>query len=343
MKAPDQPLPKRESWSDETKEDAMKRVLLANDSTLRVVRIPGEHGIFSFLDDLSPSDARRYLEEYAGDHMAMMQLRTVLAEDSFGMPVSNLDDAEVIDEVANRVAMGHLWIAEELEEPQPELPQPEPASSSSAAPPPELPRSKKLTWIEFQVVWDQSGKPVKNVRLIVKTPDGVENFHDTNGEGKARVEEIEPGTCDVRCDTKGIKRETMLNLMGTGAPPKPAEETSNGKPPSGTLIIAQLDNHKVKKGESLDGLAKRVSMTWKDLAKFNWNTDEPEKINQHLRYDVGCKRKTSDGKNYMFDDKDDPGLIELPKPWSLSGLATGGTHVVRVRPCPVNPPWHFSV
>ena len=54
MKAPDQPSPKRESWSDETKEDAMKRVLLANDSTLRVVRIPGEHGIFSFLDDLSP-------------------------------------------------------------------------------------------------------------------------------------------------------------------------------------------------------------------------------------------------------------------------------------------------
>src|SRR5215208_6671025 len=180
MKTPDPPSPRRESWSDETKEDAMKRVLLANDSTLRVVRIPGEHGVFSFLDDLSPFAARRYLEDYAGDHMAMMQLRMALAEDSFGMSASDLDDAEVLDEAANRIAMGHLWIAEELEEPMPELPEPDPASSNSAAPPPELPRSKKLTWIEFKVVDDQSSKPLNSVRLVVKASDGNQTYQTTN-------------------------------------------------------------------------------------------------------------------------------------------------------------------
>jgi hypothetical protein len=321
----------------------VRRVLLANDQTLRVVRVPGAAGVFSFLDDLAAADARRYLEEYAGDSMAMAQLRMALAEDSLGMPVTFLDDADVLDEVAHRVAMGQLTIAEELERPLPSIPDPEPVSASSTAPPPELPRSKKLTWIEIKVVWEETGKPVKNVRLVVKTPDGVENFHDTNGEGKVRVEEVEPGTCDVRCETKGIKRETMLNFVGTGEPPKPNEGASDGKPPSGTLIIAQLDNHKVKKGESLDGLAKRIGMTWKDLAKFNWGTDQPEKINEHLRYDVGCTKTTADGKNYMFDDKDDPGLIELPRPWSMGALATGQMHVLRVAPCLVSPPWYFSV
>src|SRR5438045_4169786 len=108
----------------------------------------------------------------------MMHLRMALAEESMGMPVNDMDDTEVLEEVANRVEMGRLWIAEELEEPPPPIPQSEPASaSSSSAPPPDLPRSKKLTFIELKVIWDATGAPVNSVRLIVKTPDGVENFH----------------------------------------------------------------------------------------------------------------------------------------------------------------------
>ncbi|HEV8605377.1 MAG TPA: LysM peptidoglycan-binding domain-containing protein [Tepidisphaeraceae bacterium] len=321
----------------------MRRVLLANDQTLRLVRVPGEAGVFSFLEHSSPADARRYLEEYAGDAMALWQMRMALAEDSLGLDVSRLDDPEVLDEVALRVSLGHLTIAEELEEPLPEITEPEAASSSAAAPPPPLPRSKKLTWIEVKVVWDSSGKPVANVRLVIRTPEGEEKFHDTNAEGKARVEEIEQGTCDVRCELKAVKRETTLIFVGGGEPAKPQEEATNGKKVSGTLVIAQLENHKVKKGESLDGLAKKVGMTWKDLAKFNWGTDQPEKINEHLRYDVGCTKKTADGKNLIFDDKDDPGLVEMPKPWSVSGLSTGQTHVLRVGQSAVSPPWYFSV
>ena len=310
----------------------MRRVLLANDSTLRVVRIPGEHGVFSFLDDMSQFQVRRYLEEYADDHMAMTQMRMALAEDTFGMPVSNLDDAEVLDEVAHRVAMGHLWIAEELEEPQPAIREPESASSSSAQPPPELPRTKKLTWIEFQVVWDASGKPVKNVRLVVRTPDGVENYHDTNGEGKVRIEELEPGSCDVRCDLKGAKLADTLHFVGMGS----GGGSSNGdngaaQSSTATLRIAQIDAHKVKKGESIKSLASAVGMTWQELSKFNWDTDVPTEINKHLRDDVGCTKKTKDGYNYMFDDSDDPGIMYIPRKWSQTGLATGGTHVIRVR------------
>lgn len=307
----------------------MRRVLLANDSTLRVVRIPGEHGVFSFVEDLSASDARRYLEEYASDHMAITQLRMALSEDSLGMPVQNLDDAEVLDEVAHRISIGHLWIAEELPEPQPDIPEPDTASSSSAAPPPELPRSKKLTFIEFKVIWDVSGEPVKNVRLVVKTPDGVENYHDTNGEGKIRVEEIEPGSCDVRCDMKELKLKDALAFVGMGE-----GFTPGGTAPadgSSTLRIVAVKEHKVRAGESIASLASKAKMTWQDLAKFNWGTAVPDEINKHLVADVGCTRKTKDGKNYMFDDTDDPGIVFIPSPWGEDGLACGGAHVIRVR------------
>jgi hypothetical protein len=40
---------------------------------------------------------------------------------------------------------------------------------------------------------------------------------------------------------------------------------------------------------------------------------------------------TKNGKNYMFDDSDDPGIIFIPRPWKLTGLVTDATHVLRVR------------
>jgi hypothetical protein len=46
---------------------------------------------------------------------------------------------------------------------------------------------------------------------------------------------------------------------------------------------------------------------------------------------VGCTKKTKDGYNYMFDDSDNPGLMYIPKEWKQTGLATGSTHVFRVK------------
>jgi hypothetical protein len=164
---------------------------------------------------------------------------------------------------------------------------------------------------------------------VVRTPDGVENFHDTNGEGKVRVEEIEPGSCDVRCDMKELRLKDTLVFAGMGeksGQDKPAPATG-----SGPLRIALVEPHKVKTGESIASLAKNAKMTWQDLAKFNWDTAVPDQINKHLVEDVGCSRKTKDGKNYIFDDSDDPGIVFIPQAWSQSGLAAGGLHVIRVK------------
>jgi hypothetical protein len=307
--------------------------LLCSDRSLRVIRLPGEGGVFSFIDCNSADDARRYLQDYAHDPGSVSQMRLILAEDAHGVDVSRLDDSEVLDELAARVSHNRLIIAEELDDPLPIVHEPEAASSSSsAAPPPELPRSKKLTYIEFKVVWDENGEPVKNVRLVVKTPDGVENYHDTNSEGLVRIDELDPGNCDVRCDLKNARLTDTLNFVAMGEPkPKAGSGEGNGASSSNTMRIAQIDIHKVKKGESIKSLADGIGITWQELSKFNWGTDVPNEINNHLRDEVGCTKKTKDGYNYMFDDSDNPGLMYLPKKWSEEALATAKTHFIRVQ------------
>ncbi len=307
----------------------MKRVLLANDRTMRLVHLPGESGVFSFLEYHSADDARHYLERFAHDTGAVIQLRRALAEDSYGLDVPRMTDDEVFEEMAHRVVMRQFGIAEQIPDPPVIIEKPEPASSSSEPPP--LPRpTKKLTWIEFQVIWDSTGKPVKNVRLVVRTPDGVENYHDTNSEGKVRIDEIEPGSCDLRGDLKAAKLADTLDFVALGSGSASSDGNGAAQSTSGALRIAHIEAHKVKKSDSIKSLATAAGMTWQELSKFNWGTDVPNEINKHLRDDVGCTKKTKDGYNYMFDDSDDPGIMFIPRKWTQLGLATGSTHVIRV-------------
>src|SRR5207245_1251136 len=155
-------------------------------------------------------------------------------------------------------------------------------------------------------------------------------FHDTNSEGLVRIDELDPGNCDVRCDLKNARLSDTLNFVGMGEPkPKAGDDGGNDSASSSTMRIAQIEIHKVKKGEAIKSLADGIGMTWQDLSKFNWGTDVPNEINKHLRDDVGCTKKTKDGYNYMFDDSDDPGIMFIPRKWTQSGLATATTHVIR--------------
>jgi LysM repeat protein len=99
--------------------------------------------------------------------------------------------------------------------------------------------------------------------------------------------------------------------------------------------ISEITVHKVKTGETLEGLAKANGLTRQMLAHFNWGTSKPDEINTRLRFSVGCTKKTKDRKNYVFDDSDNPGLIYIPKPVRLENLSTKKTHILRVRKLPV--------
>ena len=98
--------------------------------------------------------------------------------------------------------------------------------------------------------------------------------------------------------------------------------------------VAEIEEHKVKTGETLDTVAAANGLTKDDLAKFNFGTADPAQVNQHLRDDVGCTRQDARG-DFIFDDNDDPGIILVPKQLKLSGLATNQQHTLRV--CELSP------
>lgn len=52
------------------------------------------------------------------------------------------------------------------------------------------------TWIEIELV-DPNGKPAANERYKLTMPDGSIKYGRLDQEGKARVEKLEPGSCQV--------------------------------------------------------------------------------------------------------------------------------------------------
>ncbi|MCX6270836.1 MAG: LysM peptidoglycan-binding domain-containing protein [Bacteroidetes bacterium] len=77
--------------------------------------------------------------------------------------------------------------------------------------------------------------------------------------------------------------------------------------------IVRARKHKVQNGESIRSLARKAGINWRDLARFNWGTAIPEKINKFLRKKVGCFKRTRDEKNYIFTSDDDPGIVYIPE------------------------------
>jgi hypothetical protein len=188
------------------------------------------------------------------------------------------------------------------------------------------------------VVDDQSGMAIKKVDLELKTPDGNTEQHATRLSGEIESLGLQSGNCQVSSDLKDATVEKTLLFVGVGEKPigqKSAGETKQSTtvaPKMGIKYIASIEEHKVKTGEMPNSIASSAGMTWQALAKFNWGSEDPDEVNEHLANDVGCTKKTADGKNYLFDDADQPGIIYIPKQWKYDGLDTGIVHTIRVKP-----------
>src|SRR5579871_6096058 len=82
----------------------------------------------------------------------------------------------------------------------------------------------------------------------------------------------------------------------------------------------------VRSGDTLASIAKRNGLTWQDLTNYNFGTDTPTRVNDALEEYVGCTQRTADGNNFIFTDKDDPGIIYIPKPDQSYDVDTGKDH-----------------
>lgn len=70
--------------------------------------------------------------------------------------------------------------------------------------------------------------------------------------------------------------------------------------------------YQVKDGEGWRKLAKFHGMEVWELIYQNFKTRNPAEINWYLREYVGCTKKTTDKKNWMFSSDAKPGIIYVP-------------------------------
>lgn len=202
-----------------------------------------------------------------------------------------------------------------------------PESTNAAVTPSQIQRSA-ASWVELVVVWEDSGQPVAGVPLTVEWSGNQQAFK-TDSSGQIRVNDVD-GSCSVTSKWDGATIDKGLCVASVGASPPTASGKGADSNAAGPLRIVAIEAHKVKTGETLEGIAADAGVDWKKLAKFNWGTDVPKKINEHLRDELGCTKQTADGRNYVFDDTDTPGVVYIPSDWTQSFQA-GRTHFLRVR------------
>lgn len=276
--------------------------------------IPARHSV------LSDIRAEFLLHQLAEDSHNAHELRCFLGEEGT-LRLARLPDHDVVAMILRDLRCGRLLLAEE--QPVQYVGR---ASRRKESLEPEL--GATTTWIEFQVVWAEGGQGVAGVEFTVGLPNGQEQTASTDERGLIRIDGLEPGVCELHTSLRTVQLETAIVL----AEASPSAPSGYGRSSAGARQLIEFEQRKVKTGDTLDSIARRADMTWQHLAVFNWGTCEVDEINRHLFAEVGCRKKTADGRNYVFDDADDPGIVLLPRHWSRAGLPTAQRHVLRVRP-----------
>lgn len=94
-------------------------------------------------------------------------------------------------------------------------------------------------------------------------------------------------------------------------------------------------------GDTLETIAARAAaegteVTASDIARFNWGTDDPKRVQELLRDELGARARGADTLYERRGDDDGRADLYLPQPFEQDGFATGEAHTIRVaRPaCP---------
>jgi hypothetical protein len=150
--------------------------------------------ICQFRDRVS---AYSFLRSLLHDSLSMVHARRILATISSSWDISRLNDHQVLEQLALQLVSGRFTIrripAFEMgpssAKPLPEVSEPEQA--------PEIVHEKEeKVWIEIMLV-DETNHPVAGERFRILLPNGKKVEGKTDSRGMARVDNIDPGTCQV--------------------------------------------------------------------------------------------------------------------------------------------------
>jgi hypothetical protein len=244
-----------------------------------------------------------------------------------------MDDAQaeqLIEALDDALAAGLIYF-ERIERSAP--PPPRSVEEPEESPAPEVVAGT----FDLQVVLDGDGSGVGQLSVEVKTQgEGGFRGHRTDGGGSIRVEHVVRGAVDVRSDITGARLDQSAVVVGWGTSPIDVDVDGEAAPaPKGADLppvrhLIELEQYRVRDGDTPASVAARAGMSWPDLAYFNWGTRVPEEINRFLAFEVGSTQKGKSG-DVAFKSSDQPGLIRIPRRFSRSDLPTDTKNVLRVR------------
>ena len=164
--------------------------------------LPPSAPALQFLDEFS---AKTFLRGFLHEPSSMAEMRGCLWRDGMVGDLSMLDDDEVIQEFAERLAAERLrlvvaapgrsqgggGVAAE--------PQAETAGERPTRRPPVFREDRGLQhWVRLKVVDDETGEPIPGVRIRVKLPSGEVGAPTTDRRGIIHIGDLTPGTLDIQ-------------------------------------------------------------------------------------------------------------------------------------------------
>jgi len=90
--------------------------------------------------------------------------------------------------------------------------------------------------------------------------------------------------------------------------------------------------YRVQTGDNWESVAKTAGVPVWDLIEFNFHTRKPAEVNWYLRRNVGCRKTTADGKNYVFTADAIPGVVYLPPKGSALNYTVPGLFNILAQP-----------
>ncbi|MBZ4416618.1 LysM domain-containing protein [Myxococcus sp. RHSTA-1-4] len=198
--------------------------------------------------------------------------------------------------------------------------------------------------LRLQVVDDVSDGPISGIKLKLQFSDKSEKEATTDGEGRIDLPKVPKGSVSVLSLIEGATLSNSVALVRTGGPWSGQKPTKAGTKSQATSqrVLVKVTEHRVIDEETLENVAEMYGLTADALAQFNWGTTDPEQIQRRLEISVGCTRKDEGGK-YVFSRDDDPGILYVPRPVALTGLAVDQSHILRVKRARRPRPFSFSI
>jgi hypothetical protein len=156
--------------------------------------------------------ALSFLRDLQGDPFSMSVLRDLVVERHRASDLSNLDDKRLLEMVAWELESGRLRVAEVFRllslGGRAQAPVESDVGDAPFAPPPPPPKDEK-TWVTFEVLDNETGKPVPGVTLEIKLPDGTTKKSKTDGSGLIEIKNITSGSCSIESMTDSDALEVL--------------------------------------------------------------------------------------------------------------------------------------